>query len=108
MAHLFCLTEKYIISPASYILVNLNKNIMAVRMDINGYLGITFHDIKTGKEVDRKTEKAIAEKLQTGDYVIGIVQKLIYDLSDFENPPYAIEIDSTDGVEFDWDVFDEL
>ena len=77
---------------------------MAVELRIDGYFDMSFFYLQEPKEVSETEEKEILEKLQSGDYVIGMESKLVYGINNM-TPLYSFTISPSDAVEYD---FDEL
>ena len=50
---------------------------MAVELKIDGYFGLSFQHVKTGKDVDLETEGEILAKLKTSEYLISLEQKTV-------------------------------
>ena len=78
---------------------------MAVELNINGNVNLTFKHINSNDEVNSEIEKKILNELQRGNYIIGINDKHVFFIGDLLKPIYSFEIETTDYLEYD---FDEL
>lgn len=71
---------------------------------VNGYLSVEFFEIdETGEwvEVDEAQALDITIKLQSGEYVISINDKKVYDLETFQCV-CVFNMDPTDHIEYEW------
>ena len=75
---------------------------MAIELKIDGYFEMTIVNYETAEEVDEQEESLVLKRLQEGDYVIGLNNKVIYDIDDFENPKYSFYFDSTNFCEYEF------
>ena len=76
---------------------------MAVELNINGYLHLTFINIHTEEDVDKDIEQKILYNLQLGEYLISISNKTVLDIDDLQTPVYKFDIDTTDELEYSFD-----
>lgn len=76
---------------------------MAVELQINGYLHLTFMNVHTGEDVEEDIEQGILDNLQQGEYLISLANKTVLDINDLQNPIYKFDIDTTDALEYEFD-----
>ena len=75
---------------------------MALELVINGNLNVYFSHIETNKEVCVNEENQILKKLISGEYIISLSKKIVYDLNiNPLKPIYKFSFEPMD-VEYEW------
>ena len=72
-----------------------------MELSINGLVDLTFYS-KEGEEVTEHEEKTITELLQEGSYLIGLDNKTVVSLDNFEKVLYTFSIDVGDNIEYEF------
>jgi len=73
-----------------------------MEMGINGIVELTFY--QNDEEVTEEEEKLIKEFLQDGTYLIGLDNKTVVSIDNFQKVLYTFSIDVGDCMEYDFEI----
>jgi hypothetical protein len=76
---------------------------MAIRLNINGGLALTFLDVYSNEPISESEVKVILGYLQSGGYVISLASKTVDKIDNLGYPIYRFEFEVEDDTEYEFE-----
>ena len=80
---------------------------MAIRLNINGGLALTFLDVYSNEPISESEVKVILGCLQSGEYVIGLASKTVDKIDNLGYPIYRFEFEVQDDTEYEFEEIED-
>lgn len=77
---------------------------MTTELNINGYFNFTICILDTEIPTDNEIAQGVLDNIEQGEYVINIRDRYIFDINNLNNPLYSFILESTDNVEFNFEI----
>ena len=78
---------------------------MTLELNIQGYFDFTICILNTEIPIENEIALGVLDKLQQGEYMIGIRSRTIFDTNDLLTPLYSFVMEATNNTEYNFDEY---
>ena len=78
---------------------------MKLELNIQGYFDFTICILNTEIPIENEIALGVLDKLQQGEYIIGITSRTIFDINDLLTSLYSLVMEATNNTKYNFDKY---